>query len=234
MNIVSEEKGLIEEALRPQFWSSATDDQLHHLVHHLAPLMRFRQRRQDPMMRLNVADLVAVKEWIEFGPEHERLPTSVYRQRLEASIRALVAENRVLQKIQSGQSVSEAEVLELARLLQSQDPYVTEETLRKVYDHKTARFIQFIRHILGLEMLPSWSETVTRAFDEFIAAHNTLTTVQLRFLQTLRTFILQNGKVEKKDLIDAPFTQLHPKGIRGVFEPAQVEEIVSFAARLVA
>jgi len=121
--------------------------------------------------------------------------------------------------------------------------------LRKVYDHKTARFLQFIRHILGLEELASGSETITRAFDEFIAAHNTLSALQIRFLQirflqirflqirflqTLRTFILQNGRVERRDLIDAPFTRIHPKGIRGVFTPAEVEEVVGFATRLVA
>jgi type I restriction enzyme R subunit len=162
------------------------------------------------------------------------MTTSGYRARVEAAVRAMVKDNPVLQKLQVGEAVSDGEIAELARLLQEQDPFVTEEMLRNVYDHKTARFIQFIRHILGLEELTSWSETVTRAFDEFIAAHNTLTALQIRFLQTLRTFILQTGRVDKRDLIDAPFTRIHPKGIRGVFKPSEIEEIVGFATRLVA
>jgi type I restriction enzyme R subunit len=234
VNIVAKEQDLIEEVQRPHFWSSPTDDKLRELAERLSPLMRFRQRRRDPMMKLDIGDLVALKEWIEFGPEHERMTTSAYRTRVESAVRALVKDNSVLQKLQTGASVSDGEMAELARILREQDPFVTEEMLRKVYDHRTARFVQFIKHILGLEELASWSETVTRAFDEFIATHNTLTALQIRFLQTLRTFILQNGKVERRDLIDAPFTRIHPQGIRGVFTPDQITEIIEFSERLVA
>ena len=160
--------------------------------------------------------------------------TTAYRERVEEYVRALVAENPVLQKLQSGQELSEAEVRSLADLLASHDPYVTEDLLRRVYDHKTARFLQFIRHILGLERLASWTETVTTAFDRFIAEHNTLTAMQIQFLQTLRTFVLQTGRVEKRDLIEAPFTQIHPKGIRGVFQATEIDEILAFTERLVA
>jgi type I restriction enzyme R subunit len=106
--------------------------------------------------------------------------------------------------------------------------------LRKVYDHRTARFIQFIRHILGLERLESRTEAVNRAFDEFIAQHTTFTSLQIRFLQTLRTFVLQTGRVEKRALIDAPFTRIHPQGIRGVFAPGEIEEILQFVEGLAA
>jgi type I restriction enzyme R subunit len=90
-------------------------------------------------MKLDIGDLVALKEWIEFGPEHEQMTTSGYRARVETAVRALVRDNPVLQKLQVGEAVSDAEITELARLLQEQDPFVTEEMLRKVYDHKTAR-----------------------------------------------------------------------------------------------
>ncbi len=71
--------------------------------------MRFRQRRRDPMMLLDIADLTTVKEWIEFGPEQERMSTSVYREKVEEYIRGLVAENRVLRKLQEGEEISESE-----------------------------------------------------------------------------------------------------------------------------
>lgn len=200
----------------------------------LGPLMKYRQERPGTLLHLDIEDLTVIKETVEFGPAHERLSTHVYRARVEAFIRGLIDANPVLQKLQAGEAVSEAEVRELAVLLERQDPYVTEDLLRRVYDHKTARFLQFIRHILGLEPLASWSETVTRAFDRFIAEHNTFSEMQIRFLQTLRTFILQTGKVERRHLIGAPFTQIHPQGIRGVFQPQQIDEILALAEQLVA
>ena len=71
-------------------------------------------------------------------------------------------------------------------------------------------------------------------FEDFIAAHNTFTAQQIRFLRTLETFVLDKGHVEKKNLIEAPFTQVHPKGIRGVFQPQEIEEILEFTAGLAA
>ncbi len=186
------------------------------------------------MVELDIADLLAVKETVEFGPEQEQISTAAYRERVEAFINDLVATNPELQKLQRGEDLSDAEVKALADLLASQDPYVTEDLLRKVYDHKTARFIRFIKHILGLEVLGTWTETVTGAFEEFIAAHNTFKARQVRFLRTLETFVLQRGEVERRDLIQAPFTQVHPKGVRGVFQAQEIEEILEFTARLAA
>lgn len=75
---------------------------------------------------------------------------------------------------------------------------------------------------------------MTAAFDGFIAAHTTLTELQIRFLQTLRTFLIQNRRMERKDLLDAPFTQLHPRGIRGVFRGGELHEVLALAEGLVA
>ena len=94
--------------------------------------------------------------------------------------------------------------------------------------------MQLIRHVLGVEPLERWSTYVTRQFEEFIATHTTYTSLQIRFLQALRTFLLQRGRVERRDLVDSPFTQLHPQGVRGVFAPGDIEEILGFAGGLVA
>ena len=106
--------------------------------------------------------------------------------------------------------------------------------MRRAYDVRTASFVQLIKHVLGVAPLERWSTYVTRKFDEFVAGHTTYSALQIRFLQTLRTFILQRGRVERRDLVEAPFTQLHPQGIRGVFTPAETESILSLAGHLVA
>ncbi|MDY6990078.1 MAG: DEAD/DEAH box helicase family protein, partial [Thermodesulfobacteriota bacterium] len=232
VNLVAKEQDFIKEVQTPHWWATPSEEKLSALVEHLAPLMRFRQKRRGPMMTLDIEDFLTVKEWVEFGPDRERMSTWAYRERVEAHIRALVAENKVLQKLKAGRPISEPEIRELAHLLEAQSPHVTEDLLRKVYDHKTARFIQFIRHILGLEKLEPWSETVTHAFDAFIAQHTTFSSLQIQFLQTLKTFILQTGKVEKENLIAQPFTNLHPQGIRGVFQPSEIEEIMGFVGEI--
>ena len=234
VNIVRKEEALITDVLHPSWWIQPTDEKLQTLVQRLAPLMKYRQQKTSAMMQLDLEDLLATKEYIEFGPENERISTSAYRARVEAHIQSLVDESPVLQRLSAGEPVSDADIHALADLLRSEDPYITEELLQKVYDYKAARFIRFIKHILGLEPLGSWSEDITAAFDRFIAQHNTFSQLQIQFIQTLRTFILQTGKVDREHLIAPPFTQIHPAGIRGVFRPDEIEEILTFTRQLVA
>ena len=234
VNIVARERLLIEAVLYGDWWKAPTDEKLRTLSSRLAPLMKYRQIDRPKIVKLDIEDLVAVRETIEFGPGHERMTSSAYRERVEARVRALVTENPVLGKIQAGTPITAAELRKLAAVLARENPEITEEHLRRAYDHRTAHFIQFIRHILGLERLESWPATVSRAFTEFIAAHTTLTAIQIQFLRTLETYVLQTGKVEKKALVEAPFTRVHPKGIRGVFTATEIEEVLRFAQRLVA
>jgi len=234
VNLVAKEKLLIEDVLSPGWWVPVSEEKMQTMVDKLAPLMRYRQKPREALVKLDIQDLVAIKEIIEFGPEHERMSTRAYRERLEAYVRELAENNPVLQKIRDNKEVEASEIHALAKLLEEQSMHVTEDVLRKVYDHKTARFIQFMRHIFGLEKLESWSETVTAAFDAFITEHNTLTELQIRFLKTLQTFILQTGTVERHHLIDAPFTSIHPQGIRGVFKPDEIREVMSLTSKLAA
>jgi type I restriction enzyme R subunit len=204
------------------------------LVDRLGPLMRFRQQRGGAMVSLNLADLTAVHERISGAADGRDMPIASYKQRVEEAVRALLAENPVLQRLQAGEEVSEADLRELADLLRRQDPAIDEERLKKAYDVRSAGFKQLVRHVLGVEPLERWPTFVTRRFEEYLAEHTTYTALQIRFLQTLRRFIIQRGQVVRRDLVESPFTQLHPQGIRGVFPGGEIEAILGFAQGLVA
>ena len=197
--------------------------------------MKFREQSAgEGQTHLDLVDELHKKEWVEFGPQHEAVSITRYREMVEALIAELTAHNPVLQKIKNGEAVSTVEANELAELLHEEHPHITEDLLRQVYKNRKARFIQFIRHILGIEVLQSFPDEVSNAFDQFIRAHTTLTIRQLEFLNLLKGFIIEREKVEKKDLINAPFTVIHPQGIRGVFSPVEINEILQLTERLAA
>jgi len=232
VNIVAKEKEFIEKVQSKNFWVTFSDSDLDEMVARLAPLMKFREQNKIKQTKSDLTDLLTVKEYIEFGPEHERLTIGKYRQKVEDAVRELVKSNEVLQKLLAGDDLSDDEVRKLAEILEAQYPNVTEYILREIYDNRSAKFIQFIKHILGLEPLGTYTETVTMAFDDFIRQHNNYSQQQIQFLLTLKTFILQKGKVEKRDLVNAPFTQLHPQGIRGIFKSNEIDEILALAHKL--
>ncbi len=233
VNVVAKEKTFVEEVLGKAWWKPITDEKLEELVDRLGPLMRYRREKRE-LIQLDIEDLLAIKEFIEFGPNGTRMPISTYRERVETFIKDLAEKHPVLQKIRAGGTVSAEELEALGRVLETEELHVNPDILRRIYDQRTASFLQLMRHVLGLERLEPWKETVTRAFDEFIARHNTLNPQQILFLQTLRNFVLEKGAIAKKALVEAPFTQIHPNGIRGIFTPAEVAEILELTQKIAA
>jgi len=236
VNFVKAEESLIRVAQTNHYWAKADDDALDELTAKLGPLMKFREQNTTGTgpVHLDLTDTLHNKEMVEFGPQDEAVSISRYREMVEALIVELTEHNPVLLKIKNGEEISADEANNLAELLHAEHPHITEDLLRQAYKNRKARFIQFIRHILGIEILKSFPETVSEAFEQFIRQHTNLSGRQLEFLNLLKNFIVEREKVEKKDLINAPFTVIHPQGIRGVFSPAEINEILHLTDQLVA
>ena len=236
INIVANHQDVIEEALKPSFWESASDEQLDGIVEELAPLMQYREIvvEGEGQARLNLKDIIKEKEFISFGAENESVSITAYKEMVEAKIAELLAQNTILQKIKEGKDISQEEATQLAELLADESPYITIDLLRRVYHTPKAPFLKLIRHVLGIEMLESFPDTVSASIDQFIAEHTTLSSKQLDFLNLLREFIIHQGDIEKKDLVSMPFTSIDSKGILGVFAPNEIEEILELTKELVA
>ncbi len=235
VNIVAKEEKLIRQSQTNHYWSIISEENFDNLITKIAPLMRFREAIV-PLgpAKFNFKDLVSEKEYVEFGPQHEALSIAKYRELVEQKVNELVSSNPLLQKLKEGKEITASEAEQLAEELHNEHPHITIDLLRRVYNHRKAQFVQFIKHILGIEILESFNETVSKAFDDFIAKHSYLSSRQLQFMDLLRNFILEKGELQKRNLIESPFTLIHPQGIRGVFSPAEIDEILVFTEKLIA
>src|SRR5207248_2660092 len=74
VNLVANERDLIDAVLSPAWWASVDDAKLRDLVARLSPLMRFRQERRDALLPLNLADLTAARERVAIGPDGRDMP----------------------------------------------------------------------------------------------------------------------------------------------------------------
>jgi type I restriction enzyme R subunit len=235
INMVAREQELIRQAQTNHFWATITEEKFDLLIERLAPLMKFRDTVTPwAPARFNLKDLLAEKGFVEFGPQHEALSVAKYRELVEKKINDLVLSSPILQKLKQGKDITPEEAEQLAEELHNEHPHITIDLLRKVYNHRKAALVQFIRHILGIEPLESFAETVTQAFDDFISRHSYLTSRQLQFLDLLKNFVLEKGDVSKRNLIESPFTLLHPEGIRGVFNQREIDEILRLTEKVLA
>lgn len=235
INIVAKEETLIRQAQTYNYWATITEQKFDELIEKLSPLMKFRDSViQLAPSKFNLKDFVYSKEKVEFGPQHEAVSIARYKELVEEKITALLASNPLLQKLKVGQSLSNEEAEQLSEILHNEHPHITIDLLRKVYNHRNGALEQFIKHILGIEILQSFPESVSKSFEIFIAEHSYLNSRQLDFLNLLQMFLIEKGDVEKRDLINAPFTRIHPDGIRGVFNNSEIGEIISFIQKLAA
>ncbi len=235
VNIVAREIELIKKAQSNHFWATITEEKFDQLILKLAPLMKYRES-VIPLgpAKFNFKDIVSEKEFIEFGPQHEALSVAKYRELVEQKINALVSNSPILQKLKQGFSITGEEAEKLAEELHNEHPHITIDLLRKVYDNRKAELIQFIKHILGIEKLETFAVSVNKAFEEFEGSHSYLTGRQLQFLDLLKNFVLEKGEVSKRNLIESPFTMIHPDGIRGIFNDKEINEILSLTQKVLA
>lgn len=235
VSTIAKEGELIRKAQTNNYWATITEERFDELIIKLAPLMKFREAVMPlGIAKYNFKDEVYAKEYVEFGPQHEALSIAKYRELVEQTVNQLVSDNLILQKLKQGQEITEEESASLAEVLHEEHPHITVDLLRRVYSHRKAQLVQFIKHILGIQLLESFPETVSNAFAEFVKAHTYLTARQLQFLDLLKKFIIEKGELNKRNLIESPFTMLHPEGIRGVFKPSEIEEIINLTNKLLA
>ncbi|MBI9108452.1 MAG: DEAD/DEAH box helicase family protein [Spirochaetales bacterium] len=234
VNIVAKEEDIILKAQTNHFWSHVEDNDFGELSYKLSPLMRFRDGKVNTSgpASLDLTDIVKTKNMVEFGPEHESVSISKYKEMVEALVLELTISNPILIKIKEGKAISDEEAAALGKLLQEEKPHITEELLRSVYKNRRASFLQFIRHILGLELLESYPDTVNHAFEQFIHEHSNMSLRQLDFLNLLKEFIIERESISKRNLIESPFTRLHPDGIRGLFSPSEISEILELTKKV--
>lgn len=236
VNIVGKEAKLIRQCQTSNYWTTINEHKFDDLIEKLCPLMHYRESSVVALgpVKFNLQDFLHIKEFVDFGPHHESVSIARYREMVEQKVNELVSNNPLLQNLKEGKDITATEAEHLAEVLYEEHPHITIDLLRRVYNHRKAQLVQFIKHILGLEVLESFPQTVSKSFDQFIADHSYLSGRQLDFLNLLRVFLIEKGEVAKKDLINAPFTRIHPDGIRGVFSPDEIEEIIAFIKKVAA
>ena len=235
VNIVAKEEELIKKAQANHYWATIDESKFDELIEKISPLMKFREAVITlPPAKYNLKDIVLEKEFVEFGPQHEALSVAKYRELVEQKINELVSSSPSLQKLKQGLELTPEETEQLAEDLHNEHPHITIDLLRRVYNHRKAQLAQFIKHILGIEILETFAETVTKAFDQFVNQHSYLTSRQLQFLDLLKNYVLEKGEITKRNLIESPFTMIHPEGVRGIFNAREIDEIIELTNKVLA
>ena len=91
---------------------------------------------------------------------------------------------------------------------------------------KELNLLEFIISLTGLS-----HQAVDKAFAEFVNQYQ-LSSVQIEFLDTIKKFFTENGKIDPEKLYDSEaFKRFHSQGIDGVFNDEQAHKIINIVKK---
>lgn len=234
---VGAHQNTIEIILNGKFWSDVSLGKVDDAKTALAPLMKFKRENPSMIIELDLQDLIDSRKWIIFHKEGMKMMVGEYKKKVEEKIEQLANKNPAIQKLKKGEAVTLDDLISLESTLESElgtdDITLNEDSMLKAFGVRVGSLVDFLKHVLKLEALPSYEQIVRKAFDAFIIEHN-YNSNQTRFLRTVQTVFLQKRKLDEADLYEAPFSNFGTNAVEKLFTQNEIVELMELTRKLVA
>lgn len=228
---------VINDVLTNKFWQEADLAMIDVTKETLAPIMKYKQPRPSLVIELGLDDIIESRKWVIVRKDSEKVYIEEYRKRVEQKILELAEKHPAIIKLKNGEEVSIDNLLDLeltlSKELKAEDISLDEENMLKAYGVKVGSFVDFLKHALNIEKIPSYDDIVKKAFDAFIIEHN-YNADQSRFLRAVQNVFVQRRKLEPADLYEEPFTNFGKDAVDKLFTEEDVSELVELTKKLVA
>ena len=199
----------------PEFYTQLTQKRIENIRYEVRHLIQYlKTSSRNPVYtdiedsEINVGEPKLMELDIKFD--------SIYKKRVESFIR----ENKheiTISKLSSNEPITMEELHHLEKILFDGERGTKEDFVR-IYGKKPLG--EFILSIIGMD-----SEAANKAFADFLQAGN-LRADQMTFINTIITYLTQNGTIDKKMLFEPPFTDVNDQGLLGVFDDAEAIKII--------
>lgn len=220
---VRQKDSVITKVRSADFWQNATIEALEFARSELRGIMKYRQGEDEyvatPSTKTKDGNVEQTQRPYKVLGADEAL---IYRRRVKEILDQMLGANPTLQKIQQGQAVQPHELTSLTSTILTTHPGVSLDILNDFYGRTATQLDITIRELIGLDV-----QAVESHFKAFLHAHPQLTAKQVKFMNLLKNHIAQYGTIKIESLYDAPFTSISHEGIDGVFQPADVDELIA-------
>ena len=233
INEVKAKEQQLDNALTKSFWANVTYEGAQLLMTEFGPLMKYKRSEPRPSIVLDIDDVVERRELIEYGPTLSPKSAYIgdYREKVEMRIKKLAEEHPTMLKIKRNELLTEHNLQGLEQTLNSQDLFITEETLQKAFKRK-GTLVEFIKSILGLYEFPDPGKKIEEAFKTFMIEKNYLNADQVNFLRTMQTILAKKHHIEFSELYEPPFTNFGPKAPIPLFRKEELDEVLKMCKNL--
>lgn len=170
--------------------------------------------RKPPRPPGDLVELGLEDEWlhavtyVEVGPDGERVDKQDYLTNWQTTVRSVVKDDPIIQKVRSGDLLTEDEEKTLGERLNKPEMYFNEENLRRAYRRPGGNLVDFIKEALGSLKIKPREEELTENFQAWLVAKS-LTPQQAQYLALLKNRGIARGRIELEDLFQPPLSILN-------------------------
>jgi len=150
--------------------------------------------------------------YIEIGPDGERMDKKDYVTHWKKTIRELVEDDPIIEKVKEDQLLTDQEERVLVAKLNTPKMYFNEENLRRAYRNPVGNLIDFVKEALGRLTIKSREEKLDELFRAWLVSRS-LAPDQAEYLSLLKNRGIATGKVVLDDLFTPPLSILNAAGI---------------------
>lgn len=227
LNEVRLQAQYIADIQQEDYWQNLTFEKLEQSRLALRDIIHLREKcitTPEPELILDIKEDKSEYQIQERAAKIVSVDYQIFKQQVEKTLEPLFESDLVLQKIRSGETVSESDLAQLISLVHTQNPNVDLNTLKEFYPDSSASLDKILRTIVGMD-----KEAIEQSFTQFIQeTHTHMNAKQQRFIGLLKNHLIRYGVISVDQLYDAPFTQVHDMGLDGVFSQAQADVIEQF------
>ena len=219
--MIRERLELIQEIQTDEYWQDVTAPMLEIVRKRLRDLIKLIEKSKRNRIYTTFLDEIGPAAEIEIVTANAEIDFERFRAKVQHFLKAH-RDHIVIHKLQRNQPLTKTDFEELEKIL-VHAAGVPSPHLEAV---KRQGLGLFIRSLIGLDR-----EAAKAAFASFLSG-KPLSASQIEFINLVIDHLTEHGSVEPGRLYESPFTDFTPRGVEGLFNSKQVNEIISVIASI--
>ncbi len=208
---------LIQDVQRDEWWQDVTLPTLERMRRRLRGLMHLIEKQRRKPVYTDFEDQLGSESQVALPGFADGTDYTKFRAKARAFLRSH-QDHVAIRKLRTNRPLTASDVRELERVLA--DSGVGDRSVIQRAVAEAHGLGLFVRSLIGLDR-----EAAKEAMAGFLR-DKTLGANQIEFINLIVEHLTEHGVMEAARLYETPFTDLTPRGPEGLFDSAQVDELI--------